>query len=358
MTESSGPAPFYFIEEATLRDFLKALDRGVLFATVAEEEGQRSRFERIAPDETARIALRCGPAIESAKSFLFPAKERVAIYPGGPAEPETRSEAPQVLLGVRACDLAAVALLDQVLREGDFEDPFYARRREHTLLISTDCVRPAETCFCNLVGGKPYADDASSDLNLTPVEGGYVVAIGTQTGRELVVEQARSFREATPEHLRERERVRSACLAALEEQNAPFRPRRPLQAALGDKDLSMGWLRIAASCVECGGCSYVCPTCHCFLLYDQMMSGARGVNERLRAWDSCLLGSFARMAGVGGVKATPRPQLARRFENRIRHKFEWIPRNFERLGCVGCGRCTEVCLGRRDVRQVIKDIGG
>jgi len=358
MSDSIGEMPTYFIAEDELRGLLAELDRGTLYATVAAEEG-RSHFERIRSGEMARAALRCMPPVESAKAFLFPARERVAVYPGGPSEPETglSEDSPQILLGLRACDLVAVEILDRVMMEGDFADPFYAERREHTLLVSTDCILPAPTCFCNLVGGKPYPDGAY-DLNLTPIEGGYLVAIGSQAGKEIVLERAHSFRETSPEQLHEREKVRADCLARLEEQNAPYKPRRPIEEVLAEGELAEErWLKLAAACVECGACNFVCPTCHCFLLYDQIASGKAGLNERLKAWDSCFLGSFAKMAGVGGVKVTPRPELPRRFENRVRHKFEWFPENIGRLGCVGCGRCSEACLGGRDIREVIRELG-
>ena len=359
MSDPAGVATSYFIMEAELRAFLAEVDRGPLLATVAEE-GARSHYERIEAGNIANVALRCLPPVEPAKSFLFPAKERVAVYPGeNTSEPETglSDDAPQMLLGLRACDLLSIEILDLVLREGDFQDPFYAARRDHTLLISTDCVEPAETCFCNLVGGKPHPDGAY-DLNLTPIRGGYVVSIGSQAGKELVLERAHSFKEASPDQLRERDQVHAACMAKLEEQNAPFKPAKPIEEALSGGDVAGKWLKLAAGCVECGGCSYVCPTCHCFMLYDQILDGKPGLNERIKAWDSCLFGSFAKMAGVGGMKATPRPALPLRFENRVRHKFEWFKENIGRIGCLGCGRCTEVCLGGRDIREVIKEIGG
>ena len=368
MSDPSAVAPAYFIRESELRALLAEMDRGPLFATIPQEDG-RSHFEKIEEGKIASVALRCAAPVESAKSFLFPVKERVAVYPGGLSEPEIglSDDAPQILLGVRACDVLAIEILDQVMREGDFEDPFYGERRDHTLLNSTDCLEPAPTCFCNLVGGKPYPDGASGpegplarrayDLNLTPVKEGYIVEIGSQAGKEMVLERAHSFKEAEPDQLREREQVRAACVAKLEEQNAPFKPKRPIEEVLAEEDVSDKWLKLAAACVECGGCSYVCPTCHCFLLYDQISEGKVGANERIKAWDSCLMGSFARMAGVGGIKATPRAELPRRFENRVRHKFEWFKENLGRIGCVGCGRCSEVCLGGRDIREVIKEIG-
>ena len=358
MSDPNGVATAYFIPEAELRGLLVEINRGPLFATV-DGEDVRSHFEKIDRDDINRISLRCLPPVESAKSFFFLVKERVAAYPSESFEPETglSEDAPQLLIGLRACDLLAVEILDRVLCEGDFEDPFYAARRRLTILISTDCIAPAPTCFCNLVGGKPYPD-GGYDLDLTPVTDGYIVSIGSQTGKEIVLEQAHSFKEASPAQLREREQMRSSCLTALEEQNAAYKPKRPIEEVLVEDDVADKWETLATACVECGGCSYACPTCHCFILYDQIVQGKVGMNERIKAWDSCFMGSFARMAGVGGMKSTPRPALANRFENRVRHKFEWFVQNMGRLGCVGCGRCSEVCMGNRDLREVIKEIGG
>jgi len=372
MSDSAATSTAYFITEMELRAFLSQaqVDRGPLIATVAEsqEGASRSRFEKVNGETAADVCLRCPPPVESAKSFLFPVKERVATYPGVPSEPSdagATGDQPRIIFGLRACDLLAIEILDQVLREGDYEDPFYAAHRDCTLLISTDCVAPAETCFCNLVGGKPYPD-GGYDLNVTPVKDGYVVAIGSQAGKEIVLERAHSFKEATAEQFRKREEVRAACMSKLEKQSAPFKPEVPLDEVLSSgKDVSERWMKLAAACVECGGCNFVCPTCYCFLLYDQVSDGkadgagdaGAGRFERIKAWDSCLLSSFARMAGVGGMKSTPRPELPSRFENRIRHKFEWLKENIGKLGCLGCGRCYEVCLGGIDVREVIKELG-
>ena len=358
MSDPNGVAIAYFIPEAEFRSLLAEINRGALYATVKDDE-TRSHFEKIEQERIESMSLRCAPPVESAKAFLFPVKERVAVYPGVSTEPETglSEDVPQIILGLRACDLLAIEILDRVLREGEFEDPFYAERRDHSILISTDCIEPAATCFCNLVGGKPYPDGAY-DLSLTPLEDGYVVSIGSQRGKEIVLERAHSFKEATPEQLRERDRVRSKCADKLEEQNAEYKPSRPIEQVLTEENVEDKWLKLAAACVECGGCSYACPTCHCFVLYDQLVEGKAGLNERIKAWDSCFMGSFARMAGVAGVKTTPRPKLANRFENRVRHKFEWFTKTIGRVGCVGCGRCSETCMGKRDIREVIKEIGG
>ena len=68
------------------------------------------------------------------------------------------------------------------------------------------------------------------------------------------------------------------------------------------------------------------------------------------------MANFAKMAGVDGIKPTPRPELRHRFENRVRHKFEWMLENLNVIGCVGCGRCEAACMGGSDMRKVFKEL--
>jgi len=107
--------------------------------------------------------------------------------------------------------------------------------------------------------------------------------------------------------------------------------------------------------VACTACTNICPTCHCFLLYDQLAGEGAERFERVKVWDSCLYADYSRMAGVGGVKPNPRAELRSRLENRILHKFQWFPENFGRLACVGCGRCIDACMGGEDLRRLLKE---
>ncbi|MBE3070581.1 MAG: 4Fe-4S dicluster domain-containing protein, partial [Planctomycetes bacterium] len=102
-------------------------------------------------------------------------------------------------------------------------------------------------------------------------------------------------------------------------------------------------------------CTFICPTCHCFYLYDQ--AGGKEAFERVRTWDSCLLGDYHRMAGPAGAKPSPRPRLRTRFENRLLHKYAFSPAQYGMLGCTGCGRCIEACYGHIDIREVLREFG-
>jgi formate hydrogenlyase subunit 6/NADH:ubiquinone oxidoreductase subunit I len=104
------------------------------------------------------------------------------------------------------------------------------------------------------------------------------------------------------------------------------------------------------TCVECGGCNFICDTCHCFLLTDKKEGH---INKRLKLWDACLYANYARVAGG----ANPLKRRAQRLRFRFTKKFDFFVDNLGMPACCGCGRCIEVCPGKIDIREILKDLG-
>ena len=296
--------------------------------------------------------LKAPRAAQSPKGLFLPATESLGTYGESPRAAAAVATDEVVVLGVRACELRARNYLDKVLLEGEFTDPAYAARREAVTIVSVDCADCAESCFCTLVGGQPFAT-ADYDVNLTPVDGGFVAVAATEKGRQFLA--AAGPAEATDRQLAQREKVREEMTRRVEEQNRAFTFSAADDAApsLPEGD-DGGWQAFAADCVECAACTNICPTCHCFYLYDQVV-GAESF-ERVRTWDSCLLSTYHRMAGGDSMKLSPRPRLSSRLANRVLHKFVYSPQQYELLGCVGCGRCIDACLGAIDIRQVVQEL--
>jgi len=343
-----------YISEDNMRKLLGSVKAESVYSLFELDTGVT--FERVEEKLLEKLSLRCVRPAGSVKAFLIPAKERVAVYPGGDEAPWEQIEGlPRVIVGVRACGLNAVAYLDKIFLEGDFKDPFYEARREKTTLVSVDCVEAADKCFCTLIGEKPYADEGA-DLMLTPVEGGYVAAVGSEKGKELVEQDSDLFTDATEAQLKQRDEVREKVVAALKEQNKEFETDQPLEELVGKTHGQEQWIHLAVPCVECGACTNVCPTCYCFMLHDELVGDEEGKSERMKIWDSCIYADYSRMAGVGGVKPNPRAELRTRFENRFMHKFAFSCSTMGRIACVGCGRCIEACLGGIDIRAVLRDL--
>ena len=362
-------AQVFFLKDADLTAFLLKISPGSLFGTVAKQGG--TSYEKISPEGVSQrggeqVVIAVAPPVDSVKSFLFPAGERVGSFSlakgsgrsdkqvgGGAGQADSSAAEHKTVVGARACDLCALAVLDKVFLEGQAKDPFYEERRQNTTIVTADCSEAGRSCFCTLLGNKPFAD-SGFDVNLAAVDDGFLVTSGSEKGKELLDGAAGMLKDATPEQIADRDRRREKVVKELEAANKEFEPKggkKPDSAS----PLPENWSDHVWRCVECGACNFICPTCHCFLLFDQAASDAKS-SERHKSWDSCMLGNYAKMAGVGGAKPTPRPQLTDRFENRVRHKFEWMLANLGVLGCVGCGRCVEACLGASDLRDIFKEI--
>lgn len=344
----------YTVRVADLSSLL-SIDGAPGFLPPLKTTGARSSASNPESDLNAALRFPRGPC--SFKSSLFPPKEVVARYPR-PAEQEPDEVAPSGsspsrLVNVRACELRAMTYLDRVFGHEPVGDPFYQKRRQAHVVISVDCAEPHPTCFCTLVDGKPYAEEGF-DVNLTPIEGAYVVEAGSPAGEALLETRRQILREATEADVAARRAVREQAIERLRAINAAHADAAPFGPMNGDFDAHAGVTRFGATCVECGACTQICPTCHCFYLVDHQTDKDRF--HRLRAWDSCMWKGYSQMAGGERMKPNPRSQFRTRFANRFQHKYVWSPQQWDMLGCVGCGRCVEACPGRIDIREVLGEV--
>jgi len=333
-----------FISDSNLGSLLDALAEAGPVLT--NRPAADSDYATYAPHEKGAAFEYTGiRPTESLKGLLFPEREKVAEYPAtSPEAPEP--PAPPAVVGAANCDLKALASLDAVFLSDDFRDGFYAHRRQELFVITQDCTNPRPTCACTYLGFKPYPEEGF-DLNLSQVEGGYVVEAGSEKGRELIEGHSDLIRESTKEMLAERDSKRLATLKAVEEINKDYVINASRRELLAAGDVEPPWTAEVSKCVECAACLFACPTCHCFLLYDQK-SGE--TNERIKAWDACSYAGYSRMAGGG----TPRAFLLERFRHRYMHKFDYFVENYGFEMCSGCGRCIEACTGKIDMRKLFK----
>jgi ferredoxin len=279
---------------------------------------------------------------QSLKPYFLPERELLVRYALGRSgieltEPPSPRSTARVILGAPPCDVAALPILDLVFQWDD-EDSLYLERRESTAIISMACDEPCSTCFCVSLGGSP-AGTEGSDLLLTELDDVYHVAVVSERGRELVDRYSALFEETRPEHERQRVETHDACLAKMP---------RPVDVEGLDEMLEFEdpvWEILTQQCLDCGICTFLCPTCHCFDIQDE---GGPERGERVRLWDACTFPSYTQ-AHAG----QPRPTHYRRYRQRIMHKFRYYPENFGRTLCVGCGRCIEHCPVSIDLREVL-----
>ena len=297
------------------------------------------------PENTDEVELNNIRACTPVKEFLFPLRELAAIYP----DPvELKDIKPFAVFGLKDCDLRSIEILDKVFKEDEFEDFFYIKRRENMFIISSDCFEPAQSCICNMLSGKPFSE-SGYDLNVSKVSNGFIVESGSEKGEQFITNNSGIFTEAGQDAIQERNANRRNAQKQLEKQNTEYNLDVPVHEIVQASYESSVYDQEAATCVECQACTRVCPTCHCFYLYDTKQKEYFG---KMKMWDSCMRLSYALVAGG----ENPRKVLGNRLRHRFMHKFLYF---LERYGidmCVGCGRCIDAEAGQVDLRKVLKKL--
>jgi NAD(P)H-flavin reductase len=302
-----------------------------------EQAPGRYRLERTAGDRVFDYAV--GPT--SWKRFTFPpfaeltkarrVDGRITFY-------ALDHEAPRMaFLGVRACEIAALLVQDRVLTDGPVTDADYAARRAAAVIIAVECVSPAETCFCTSMGTGP---DVTSgfDLALTEIADGFVVRVGSDAGRFLVMRLG--LAAASDDAV---DGAHAAVAAARSRIGDPV-PTAGLPERLMAAAESPRWAAIAERCLACTNCTLACPTCFCTTVTQTSdLTGSEAISGR--TWDSCFTLGFARVAG-----GNFRPRIQDRYRQWLTHKFAGWWEQFGTSGCVGCGRCITWCPVGIDVR--------
>jgi sulfhydrogenase subunit beta (sulfur reductase) len=328
----------YYIGKAHWGSILQRwLEKYTILAPQAQKGGLF--LKSVTTENISSIVYEEARPVQPLKTFLFPSLEEVA---GKDFQPEK----PWLFLNVKACDLKALSIFDRAF-SGEFTDPHYQHRRTESVFVSSDCTQPWSTCFCTLVGGKPYAE-VGFDLNLSKIWDGFVIEIGSKRGSALLEGYDEALKEMVKEEREALEKMRRECTQRVDKQNKKFSFSKSHKEVVSKHWESKVWQKHAETCVECGACNHACPTCHCYFLDDV----TRKAFVKLRGWDACMYSGYAVTAGGG----TPRPQLFERFRNRYLCKFKHLEENYEMIGCTGCGRCIEGCQGEIDMRETLKDL--
>lgn len=251
----------------------------------------------------------------------------------------------RAVIGVRACDLAALALQDAHFLRADRPDPHYAARRASLFLVAVQCAVPAATCFCASTGDGP-TPDSGYDIALAELPEGFVVTAGSAAGRELL-----AGLHLMPATAQQTGAARAQGEAAAAAQTRRL-PGRDLRAALMAQLEHPRWDDVAARCLACGSCTAVCPTCFCHAEIDtSSVDGAS--SEHARQWDSCFGETHGQLHGFN-----VRPDIRSRYRQWLTHKLAGWHEQFGRSGCTGCGRCIAWCPVGIDLTEEVAALTG
>ena len=287
----------------------------------------------------------------SPKDVFFPQTEKMMAFHKDKAKSEPfiykplglDKVKPMVLFGLRPCDAKGLAVCDKVFQNDRFTDPYWKTKYESTVKIGLACQSPGPNCFCTAVGGSPFGEEGLDILAFTKGEG---LAFKTLTtaGEEFLKNLSglesgevagemdglkKSVEAKLPGHL---DLAKAQAAPVMEVYNQPH------------------WKETADRCLNCGTCTFFCPTCHCFDIQDE--ENERG-GVRMRNWDTCMSWLYS-MHGSGH---NPRPTKTERVRQRFMHKLKYIPmKQGGTCGCIGCGRCVHNCPVNIDIRAVAVDM--
>jgi formate hydrogenlyase subunit 6/NADH:ubiquinone oxidoreductase subunit I len=331
--------------------FFRVLDKSRLPDLIA---GLASEFEVIAPvakGDSFVFAHVSGPdeirldydtTILPPKKFFGPPSEELMRFRTADNEvlsADTHAH-PRVLFGLHPCDINALMLMDNVFL-GEYEDPYYKARRDSTLIFGVSCT-PNEGCFCNAWG----TDEVhwGFDIFLSDLGDRYFVSVRSVKGADLLDHHVVT-RDITPQDTADFQRVTRDFKASFTGGQVDTAQLPLLLDAKFDDPV---WDELGEKCLSCGACSMVCPTCYCFDVKDRLSPDGK-TGMRTRVWDSCQFSEFAQVAHGHNF----RESRASRVKYRYYHKQWGYLSKFERVLCVGCGRCGRACKAGINPRVVI-----
>ena len=289
---------------------------------------------------------------QSPKDLFFPQSEKMFVYTTDGSKEEAHIlkdvedlNQKRLVFGMRPCDAKAFQVLDKIFKNDQYTDPYWQNKRDRTTIIGLGCNQPCPTCFCTSVNCGPFHEEGLDALAYD-LGDAYLIKPLTEKG-EAVLKAAKGLEAPAGKVDEQAASIKSAAEAAITTEVGTENIFKKTVMELFDQ---AHWDRVHEACLNCGTCTYVCPTCHCFDIQDEV-SGTSGI--RIRNWDSCMSWLFT-MHGSGH---NPRPGKKERVRQRFMHKFKYIPMKRDgEIGCVGCGRCVTLCPVNIDVREVVRNM--
>lgn len=333
------------IAKAKLEALFSAMSEQAALYIPADNSAGQAEYTRWIPGLSLSQQLNTA---RSPKDLFFPQVEDLMDFQVSGKEIQVLEHraAPEdfILFGVRACDCRSFDILDRVFLS-EPADGYYADRRKHSTVVTLSCSAPEESCFCGVFGIDPA--EPGGDVSGWFAEDRLYLRANTEKGEALL--SRLPLEEAAP--------------APVEKAQADLRgmtARLPLnrlstqgfdEAHMLSLFNSPQWDALSESCLGCGSCTFVCPTCQC---YDVKDFNTGGKIRRFRCWDSCMYSDFTLMSA-----GQPRPTQKERFRQRFMHKLVYYPANNEGLySCVGCGRCVRKCPIHMNIAKVMQALGG
>jgi ferredoxin len=323
----------------------KANESYRLFGPQKEEEFHNFKeLEKGVEPDLSCLNTRLSP-----KSLIYPQTETMFDYTLDESQDDhhimkevNKDYAPQAVIGIRPCDAKAFVLVGKNFDTPDYKDPYWIRAYESTTFIGLACDAPCSSCFCTTAGCGPFHEEGL-DVLLVDADDHYLAKAITDKGNAFL---SAAGWDTEVESDAAGQQIKAAKQAAEEKITTFVNTDKLKDIDTNDLYKAPFWEEVAFSCINCGTCTYVCPTCWCFDIQDEN-HGNSGC--RMRNWDSCMFPLFT----LHGSGHNPRDTKIHRVRQRFMHKLKYYVDKYESgIQCVGCGRCVRLCPVNIDIRRV------
>jgi len=281
-----------------------------------------------------------------AKANFLPSQEELFHFQKGEKgyhiELPASDEHKRLIFGIRPCDARALTIVAPIFEEL-YEDSYYLAKRKNTVLVGLGCTNPCDSCFCTSLGINP-GESSDVDLMVTDIGDQFLIEGISEAGTELIT-RASEVEEATEADEAKAREAKEASYQKVTRKVDAENIREKLLACFEDEG---HWEKVAAKCISCGICTFLCPTCFCFDINDELV---KKQGTRFRSWDSCAFSIYTEMP-----MENPREEKWRRVRQKVCHKFEFHPMSYDVIACVGCGRCIRQCPVNWDITQVLNNL--
>ncbi len=282
----------------------------------------------------------------SPKSIVYPQSETMFEYCLDERKKDhhvmkeaSKDYSQRAVIGIRPCDAAAFLLVKRNFDTPECKDPYWVKAYEATTFVGLACNNPHSACFCTTAGCGPFHEDGL-DILLIDAGNHYFAKIITSKGENLL--KAAGW-DTKVDAGKEIESMKQNAETGITSFIATNKLKDKITADLFDAPF---WEDMAFACINCGTCTYACPTCWCFDIQDEV-HGCSGT--RMRNWDSCMYPLFT----LHGSGYNPRNTGMQRVRQRFMHKLKYYVDKYDNgIQCVGCGRCVSLCPVNIDIRKI------
>lgn len=330
---------------------------------ISNRENNNDREKDYTENHSAGFVMNLGEKTKKSPKFLlFPSSEslfefeykknldkadmvNIELKSSSNSDSNTRKK---IIFGIKPCDMSAIKMFDLVFGTGEKGDPYYLNKRNSSVFISVGCSKIHPDCFCTSVGGHPFNFE-HSDIGIIELEEAYAIVKLNEDVKWLIEENKDLFESSIDEkYYIELDKIMSGSetkISCIYGNASPAEISDSMEKSFNTEI----WKKNTKKCISCAACTYVCPTCVCFNICDEIenLSG-----ERFRCWDYCM--NYYYTLEASGHN--PRSDIYQRYRNKINCKYNYYYKRSKNIYCVGCGRCVEVCPVGMDIREIVSSV--